>query len=174
MIDDTISFTLETGIPYATNTVIDATDGFFPLLLVPGWVYDWETPQAAVVSTEAFSIGQRALFFDRQYGEQEPATTIPDMPYYNNALPSQYQMYVSAYTIDSFFDSYLEINTIKGWFLSSMIPPTAKMSLTTSSLNTFLPGIESFYGPDMPVDIHFTILELNNFTVSENNEVMVG
>ena len=90
MIDDTVSFTLETGIPYATNSVIDLTDGFLPIPLVSGWVLDWETPNAAVVSTEAFSIGTRGLFFDKPYGEQEPPVTIPDMPYFNSTLPSLY------------------------------------------------------------------------------------
>jgi hypothetical protein len=35
MIDDTVSFTLETGIPYVANTAIDYTDGFLPIPLVP-------------------------------------------------------------------------------------------------------------------------------------------
>lgn len=90
MIEDTVSFTLDTGIPYVANTAIDYTDGYFPIPLVPNWIVDWETPSAAVITPEAFSIGTRGLFFDRQYGEQEPPVAIPDMPYYDATLPSQY------------------------------------------------------------------------------------
>jgi hypothetical protein len=31
IIDDTVSFTLETGIPYVANTAIDFTDGYLPM-----------------------------------------------------------------------------------------------------------------------------------------------
>lgn len=141
IIDDTVSFTLETGIPYVANTAIDFTDGYLPMPVINQWVLDWETPESAVVSEEAFSIGVRGLYFDRVFGEQEPAVAVPDMPYYNATLPSQFQAYVSAYSIDAFFNSLLEITTIKGWFNSTMIPDRAPVSLTTTTLNAFLPGI---------------------------------
>jgi hypothetical protein len=137
-------------------------------------VLDWETPESAVVSELAFSIGVRGLYFDKVYGEQEPTVAIPDMPYFNATLPSQFQAYVSAYSIDAFFDSLLEITTLKGWFNSTMIPAKAPISLTTTTLNTFLPGIQSFYGANLPVDVHFEILALNNFTVQETKELMGG
>ncbi len=31
IIDDTVSFTLKTGIPYVANTAIDFTDGYLPM-----------------------------------------------------------------------------------------------------------------------------------------------
>lgn len=49
MIEDTIKFTLSTGIPVVTNTIITATDGYLPIgyPIVKNWVLDWETPEAA-------------------------------------------------------------------------------------------------------------------------------
>ena len=41
LIEDTIVFTLDTGIPVITNTVIKATDGYFLLPFIPNWVLDW-------------------------------------------------------------------------------------------------------------------------------------
>jgi len=55
-----------------------------------------------------------------------------------------------------------------------MVPEAYPVKLTTTTLNTFLPGIQGYYGAGMPVDIHFNILELSNFTVSQGNEEMGG
>jgi len=83
-------------------------------------------------------------------------------------------VFVSSYTIDTFFDSYLEIGEIRGWFNNSMIPEQMTMKMTTTTLNAFLTGIESYYGPNKPVDLHFNVQALNNFTVQENDERMGG
>ena len=50
LIEDTIVFTLETGIPVATNAVIDITDGYLLLPFIPNWVLDWETPESAIIT----------------------------------------------------------------------------------------------------------------------------
>lgn len=47
-----------------------------------------------------------------------------------------------------------------------MVPDAYPVKLTTTTLNTFLPGIVGYYGAGMPVDVHFNILELSNFTVT--------
>ena len=50
MIEDTVIFTLNTGIPVVTNTIVTATDGYLPLPFIPNWVLDWETPESAIVT----------------------------------------------------------------------------------------------------------------------------
>lgn len=55
-----------------------------------------------------------------------------------------------------------------------MIPEKAPVSLTTTTLNAFLPGIEKYYGANKPVDVHITIVALSNFTVVQDNETMGG
>ena len=50
MIEDTVIFTLNTGIPVVTNTIVAATDGYLPLSFIPNWVLDWETPESAIVT----------------------------------------------------------------------------------------------------------------------------
>ena len=56
------------------------------------------------------------------------------------------------FTIDSFFMSLLEIapDSLKGWF-----PNSEKFPMTTTSLNVLLPGIEKYYGSDLPVNVHW-------------------
>lgn len=50
LIEDTIVFTLDTGIPFVTNTIVAATDGYLPLPYVSNWVLDWETPESAIIT----------------------------------------------------------------------------------------------------------------------------
>lgn len=100
--------------------------------------------------------------------------SVPEMPYYDASLPSQYQVYMSTFTMDTFFSSFLEAAAIKGWINSSMIPADSPVQLTTNGMNTYLPGIEAYYGPDLPVDIKFQVLELGDFTVQENNPNLGG
>lgn len=63
------------------------------------------------------------------------------MPYHDNSHLEQFQVYVSSYDIDGFFNSLTEVTELVGWIKSSMIPATAPFSLTTTSLNVLLPGI---------------------------------
>jgi hypothetical protein len=51
MINDTVSYTLETGVPFVANTAIDKTDGFLPIPpFIKKWYLDWETPASAKVT----------------------------------------------------------------------------------------------------------------------------
>lgn len=50
LIEDTITITLNKGIPFVTNTVLEKMDGYLPVPLIPNWVIDWQTPEAVQVS----------------------------------------------------------------------------------------------------------------------------
>ena len=171
-IEDTTEAVLNTGIPLVGNTLMTVSDGFFPLL--PNWIFDWETPNQAVVTDDYFAIGVKGLMFDRQRGEEEPSIAIPDMPYYNSSHPEQYQAFVSAYSIDGFFSSLIEAIGIHGWVNSTEIPSSVPMGLNTESVNLILPGIQKYYGDVLPVDVRFNVTQLGNFLVSKANEQMSG
>ena len=113
-----------------------------------------------LITTDSFQISAKGLMFDKVYGEQPPNVSIPSMPNFDASLPSAYQNFVSTYSMDSFANAILEVEPIAFWYKS----PT----LTTSKLNAFLPGIESYYG-DVPVNVHVSIQALGNFTVTEAN-----
>jgi len=90
LINKTVNFTLETGIPKATNKVLNLTDGYFPVPLIPNMVVDWQTPEAAIVTQTALEIGVKGLIFDKRVGEIDPAVAIPELPYKDTAQPQAY------------------------------------------------------------------------------------
>lgn len=59
--------------------------------------------------------------------------------------------------MDGFFNSLLEVGSVQGWILASEVPAWSPVVPTTTTLNAFLPGIMKYYGPNLPVDIHFKI-----------------
>lgn len=174
MIEDTAEAAMNTGIPLIGNTIMTKLDGYFPVPIVPNWVVDWETPQPAIVTDSYFAVGVKGLMFDKLIGEEDPGVLAPDMPYYDSTRPEQYQAFLSSYTIDAFFSSFLEVEGIHAWVNSTEIPSGVPLGLTTSSLDILLPGLSDHYGADLPVDVRFNVTSLGEFEVSEANEEMSG
>ena len=166
MIEDTAEKALNTGIPLIGNTAMTKLDGYFPVPLVPHWIIDWETPQQAIVTDTSFAIGVKGLMFDDLIGEEDPGIKAPDMPYFNSSYPEKYQAYVSAYSIDGFFNSMIEVIGIKGWVNATEIPASVPLTLDTKTVNILLPGIEDYYG-DIPINVQFNVTKFGNFSVSE-------
>lgn len=147
-------------------------DGFFPVPLIANWMVDWETPEAAIVTDSTFEIGVKGLMFDSEFGEEEPNIEIPVMPYHDIYKQEKYQAYVSAYSIDGFFSSFLEIFGIAG--NTNMFPEQVTSVLTTSTLDILLPGIKDYYGEGQPVEIDFNVTKLGDFGVSQSDVLMSG
>jgi hypothetical protein len=147
LLEDSINVALNTTVPGLMNALVDKSNGVIPLPM--NWALDYQTPDPVVISTTKFAMGMKALFFDRIIGEEEPTTTIPYMPYWDLIHPDLMQLYVSAYTMDSLFGSITEVTDLKGWLRAST------SHVTTTMLNTLLPGIVSKYGGGQPVDIWF-------------------
>lgn len=74
-----------------------------------------------------------------------------DMPYHSSAHLEKFQTFLSAYTIDGFFGSLLEVQDITGWSRYDAGPK----DVTTTSLDALLPGIVQYYGAGRPVDTFF-------------------
>lgn len=174
MIEDTAELAMNTGIPYIGNGIMTKLDGYFPIPMIPEWVVDWETPQPAVVTDTKFAIGVKGLMFDRAIGEEDPGVTVPDMPYYDSTHAELYQAFVSSYAIDGFFNSLIEVVGIHSWVNSTDVPAFIPVPLVTDSLEILLPGIVATYGSGQPVDVHYNVLSLGGFEVSEANEEMSG
>lgn len=87
-ITEIMTVTIQTGIPYIGNNFMAKTDGYLPIPLVNNWELDWETPKAALVTSDYISIGAKALFFDKAVPEidQEPLVAIPNMPYKDSSV----------------------------------------------------------------------------------------
>ena len=84
IIEDSINFTLSTGIPRVSNAVMVYSDGYAKVPLIPDCWVDLETEEAAHVTNTYFAIGVKGLMFDKAFGEQEPAVAIPDMPFHSD------------------------------------------------------------------------------------------
>ena len=112
--------------------------------------------------------------FDKDIGEEDPGVLAPDMPYYDSTRSEKYQAFLSSYTIDGFFSSFLEVEGIHGFVNSTMIPSSVPFALTTTTVNLLLPGISKHYGADVPVDVRFNVTSLGDFAVSEADEEMSG
>ena len=55
-----------------------------------------------------------------------------------------------------------------------MIKPTSPFQLTTTDCNFFLPGIESYYGAEMPIDIFFKVLKVGEIGITQDDQEMSG
>ena len=163
LIEHSIEATLKIGIPTVGNAVMERLDGYFPVPFVPQWVVDWETDEAALVTSSYFAIGVKGLMFEQSHSTEEPDVDVPIMPYHNSSHMEKFQMCISTYTMDSVFNSLLEVHKLGAWI------PASRTNLTTTLLNALLPGIVKHYGSDIPVDIHFEIVKIGDFEVEEAN-----
>jgi len=141
-----------------------------PVPVYPEWTLDWETQYRANVTDTFFQVGVKGLFFDKSIGETEPAgVVIPELPGHNTTRNQKFQAYVSSYSIDSFFQSWVEVGTVAAWFNASYIPANDTVQLTTGALDELLPGIADYYGADLPVNIYFNIVNFGNIGIYEEN-----
>lgn len=63
------------------------------------------------------------------------------------------QIDVSRYTVESLFLTLFESNRLHVLLTNDIIPPTSAFSLTTTSLDVFLPGLVAKFGNDVPMTI---------------------
>ena len=81
---------------------------------------------------------------------------------------------MSAYSIDGFFSSMIEVVGIHAWVNSTFAAQFVELPMDTDTVNILLPGIVDVYGSDRPVDVRFNVTSLGQFGVSEANEEMSG
>ena len=155
---------LETTMPNLINKGMAKSDGY--LHFSPTFELDWETPSKFLVTADAFEGSFKGLFFDSAYGELEPSVAIPSMPTFNTASPDTFQIFISTYAMDGFFTGLLEETPLGIW-----VNGDYTTSITTGSLNTFLPGIKSFYG-DVPAAVKMSIEKLGSFECAQGTAML--
>jgi len=79
----------------------------------------------------------------------------------------KFQAFVSTYTIDTAFSSFLELYPLEGTV------PASITGLTTSELNIAFAGISDYYG-DIPVDVSFKFNSIGKFDIQEAEEIMTA
>lgn len=105
------------------------------------------------------------MFDKRIVPHEEPATLPPTMPYHSDTHLEKLQAFVSAYSINAFFSSLIEIHPIAGWIRASKLEAIGAPVPTTTLLNVLLPGIVGHYGDDMPVDIYFNMQKIGDIDI---------
>ena len=131
---------------------------------------DWSIPSVPQVTKDDLEFGIKGLLFPDHEGEVAPPVTAPIMPYKSAYGTQNLQAFVSNYVFDSFAYSFLRTNDINLWSNYTKMPDGFPLTLTTSGLNKFFPGLESNYGADLPINIEYTLDRIRNFTVQEANQ----
>jgi len=90
--------------------------------------------------------------------------------------PEKFQAYLSTYVIDSIFSSWLQVGKIEGTVPSTLIPSTSPVQFNTSdtTIKLVFPGIEAYYGSNIPLDVHFKVKTLGDFEITAADSVMAG
>lgn len=140
-IQDAVTAGLQSGIPEYADAFFAATDGNIDITVVDNWMIDYQTPFAAIVTEKSLELGVHGLFYSSLVGEEEPATSSVDMPYHDSDYTAGFQVFLSAYTVDSVASSFLEVHEISGFLNSTEIPAASPVQLTTTDLDKVLPGI---------------------------------
>jgi len=66
--------------------------------------------------------------------------------------------------------SFLETNKFDIWTNSSAVPSGFPITLTTSGLDTFFPGLSLYYGADLPINVEYRLESLKNFTAVQDSQ----
>jgi len=169
-IRDQVKNALTTIIPQVTNKALIDNDGYADFTFTNLW-WDWESPIAANVTETNWQFNVKGLFFDNRTGEINPTGVVPpaNMPAKDEANPAKLQMFLSTYVLDSAFYSGLSVYdqyaTI--WVNSSDVSDSGLYPFNTSNVDELLGGIESYYGPNVPVNMKLNLKKIDNVTVSE-------
>ena len=152
------------------NKLISSQHGFTELY--HGMDLDWSIASVPKVDQLQLSGGIKGLLFPESKGEVEPPVPAPVMPLHDDKSPAKFQAFVSAYVADSLAYSFLQTNKFDIWTNSSAAPKGFPITLSTSGLDYFFPGLSTHYGADLPVDIEYRLESLRNFTaVADSQEL---
>lgn len=117
------------ALPLAVNSAISGTNGSMDFI-DKFWQLNVITPAAPKVSLDSISLGIKGLFFDQRIGDYD-RVRFPAMPFKNNTHLDTLQMHISMQSIDSFFESYLDVHEGQGWYNETQLPHPLDFTLTT-------------------------------------------
>lgn len=92
------------------------------------------------------------------------------MPLHDDKSPAKVQAFVSAYVADSLAYSFLKTNKFDIWTNCSSVPSSFPITLTTTGLSDFFPGLSVYYGADLPINIEYKLESLRNFTAVKDQQ----
>ena len=149
------------ALPLAVNSAINLSKGNVDFI-DPNWKLNVITPQAPKVSLDSLQVGIKGLFFDNRIGDYD-RVRFPAMPFKNNTHLDTLQTFISMQSIDSFFESYLDVHEGPGWYNETQLPQPLDFTLTTQDLNIMLPGMVSTYGKNKQVKLEYKVEDFGDF-----------
>jgi hypothetical protein len=161
---------IDSELPKSVNAMLSKSQGVSEVF--DGLDLDWSMPTTPAINAQELEFGLKGLFFPKDKGEVEPADQPPVMPYHDASIPSEFQVYISNYLLDSLATSYLTEKGFSFWTKSKDVPASFPIQLTTTGLNGFFPGLEAFYGPNLPVDVQYSLESLKGFTSAEQDQTL--
>ena len=162
-----LSKELEVNLPADLNKLLAKDDGF---VAIPGFsklMLDFMASEAGVITDTSIEQGIRGILFDHDEAEVVPEFVA--MPYKDTTIPSELQVFLSAESVQSGLTSLLQVHPVSGFFNATQIPESSKFQLTTGFLEKAFKGISDYYGPDAPVDVHYTLNKVHDFVIQENS-----
>ena len=149
------------ALPTAVNGAIANSNGSLNFI-DKFWQLNVITPAAPKVTLDSISVGIKGLFFDQRIGDYD-RVRFPPMPFKNNTHLDTLQMHISMQSIDSFFESYLDVHQGQGWYNETQLPPPLDFTLTTQDLNIMLPGMVNTYGKNKQVKLEYKVEDFGDF-----------
>jgi LBP / BPI / CETP family, C-terminal domain len=110
--------------------------------------FDFSYTSPPVISDTQIDIYLNATVFNASFGEISPNEGFGDL-LIDTTTRENIQIDVSRYMVESVFLTLFESDRLKLMITNELIPATSAFSLTTSSLNVFLPGLVEKYGEDV-------------------------
>ena len=149
------------ALPLAVNQAIADTAGNVEFI-DPNWMVNVITPVVPKVSLDSIQVGIKGLFFDKRIGDYD-RVRFPAMPFKNNTHLDTLQMFISMQSIDSFFESYLDVHSGQGWYNETQLPHPLDFTMTTNDLNIMLPGMVQTYGKNKQVKLEYKVEDFGDF-----------
>lgn len=82
-------------------------------------------------------------------------------------------MHISNWSVDTLFQSANSLFNLGGWLYSDEVEPIFEpMTTNTTSIDDILPGIQAYYGPNLPIDILFDLITIGDFITKADNETV--
>lgn len=96
------------------------------------------------------------------------------MPYRNMTHLDTMQTFISMQSLDSFFESYLDVLGGQGWFNETALPQPLDFGLNTQDLNIMLPGMVSTFGKNRQVKLEYEVLYFGDFRSKYAKDYMIA
>lgn len=142
---------------------------------------DWQLAKAPQITYDRLQFGAKAAFVLQQEDgswESYEGANNAELPYYSES-DAQFQLFLSDYTINSAL--WAAINQDNGMISSGLslldgkltkddLPDSVPIHLTTSGISLFFNNLERDYGPNMPVEINYSLVRLGEVAVSGADE----